>query len=214
MKTRLLSTLLLLAAAAPSLAEVANPWAPLEALRNLPTIESTGRIEIDRAGRGAWETLPFKLWYAAPGKFRTEVRAGVLGIILTVSDGQNVWSKDGGGDTVVHRQSYESYKNRRDAATDPFTLFLLNRDPLSANWRIEGTPSATSFRLAPLRPRSDLDFLDIRLSSNGSALSAIEAIKGRRATIKIKFDAWSTPASIPAERFAFDPTGLRVNDIR
>lgn len=191
----------------------ADPWAPLEALRNLPTLEATGRIEIDRAGRGAWETLPFRLWFWAPDKFRSEVRAGVLGTILTVSDGAFVWSRTG-RDTVVHRQSFESYKNRRDAATDPFTLFLLNRDPLSENWRIEGTPTATSFRLAPLRPRGDLDLLDVRLAPNGSGLSVIEARRGRRVTIKIRFDSWDTPDAVPADRFAFDPAGFRVNDIR
>ncbi len=147
--------------------------------------------------------------FAAPDKYRCEIRMGVEGTITTIADGTSIWSIHS-RTKKIHRQDQKISVARMKTLgpIDPVVSIALPAIPLSSLFRLESSRESGGVTILDLRPRKSVPNYDqILLSTSKDGripLSAETFHRGKRVA-RITFSSFRRNAAVDASRFRYTP---------
>ncbi len=203
----LLLAALILVAAPPARPE--DPLARLDAERRaLRSLSFAATIETPKpGGRTGRSAMTFD--YLAPGFYRSEIRMGVEGTMLTVADGTWIWSWQSRA-RKLYRQAQSTSEERLRAmgAADPVTALATPSLPLASLFRVVAagdTASPARLVLEPLRASPSYDRILLVIAADGRTPRSIEVTQRGRLVARVRFDRYSRNASVAASLFSYRP---------
>lgn len=213
----------MMAAAAACLLLAATPdtrlLATLDAERNsLKALSFTAEIRTPKpGGRSSRFTMTFS--FAAPNRYRAEIKMGIEGTLLTVCDGEWIWSYES-RTRKCFRQRRESADRRLDAAgpLDPVSALATPGVPIARLFALDSTlvsAGAVTFDLRPKRAVPNYDRLILTTTRDArTPVSAATFLRGRPvATIAFRNMKKNLPPPDSLFRFT-PPKGVAVVEMR
>jgi outer membrane lipoprotein-sorting protein len=221
-------------AAAPAPAASMTPAARLAILdreRNaLRALSFTAVIETPKAGgRTGRSSLTFQ--FLAPNRFRSEIKMGLEGTLLTVADGTTIWSWESRARKLYRQdQAVAASRLRSYGPVDPITALATPTVPLATLFRAEASRDSRDVRdahsvrdagdvaiieLVPKRSVPNYDRLVITTSRDGRTLRSAETWQKGAPTARVIFGEMKRNATPAPSLFTFTPVaGVRAVEIR
>jgi outer membrane lipoprotein-sorting protein len=184
----------------------------------LHSLSFSAAIETPKAGgRVGRSTLTFH--FLAPSRYRSEIRMGVEGTLLTVADGTTIWSWESRTRKVFRQdQSIATSRLRSYGPVDPVTALATPSVPLATLFRAVAARDSGGFatlELVPKRSVPNYDRLVVVTSSDGRTLKSAETWHRGKRTARIVFGEIKRNIPPAASLFVYaPPSGVRVVEIR
>jgi outer membrane lipoprotein-sorting protein len=194
--------------ALPAIASTPTPLERLDAMRvNLRSLVFEAAIETPKPGGrvGRFEMI---FEWSAPDRYRSEIRMGVEGRLVTVADSDRVRTLET-RTRRVHVQSRAEAERRIRAfgPVDPVSALATPSIPLASLFRVDSTVIVADriiLILAPRRAVPHYDRLRLELKADDLTPLAAEATKEGRFVSRLRFRSFRRNVPVASGRFQLD----------
>lgn len=197
-----------------ALISVSDPLVVLDAERAaLRSLSFTAQIETPKPnGRKGRFSMAFE--FLAPNKYRSEIKMGIEGNLITVADGRTIWSHETRRGIVYKQaQARATSRLRSMGPVDPITAIATPTLPLGEMFTLKSAEGSI-LELIPKKAVANYDRVLLTTSPDGKTPLAAEAFKRGKSVAKITFQTFRRNAHVAASRFTFTPpAGARVETL-
>lgn len=163
--------------------------------------------------RGRWGRSELTFAWKSPRSWRSELRMGIEGRLITVADGTRVWQHETRTRRVyVQDQDRALIQLRTHGPIDPVTALASPQVPLADLFAATSIEDSGSLRVLGLRPRRGVpgyDALRLAIGPDGRTPVWAESLKAGRLVARITFRDWKRDPAIADRDFRFDiPRGI------
>lgn len=163
--------------------------------------------------RGRWGRSELTFSWKSPRSWRSELRMGIEGRLITVADGTKVWQYETRTRRVyVQNQDRALIQLRTHGPIDPVTALASPQVPLADLFVATSIEDSGSLRVLNLRPRRSVpgyDALRLAVATDGRTPVWAESLKAGRLIARITFHDWRRNPAIAEREFRFEiPRGI------
>jgi len=186
---------------------------------SLRSLSFTATIETPKPN-GRMSKMEMKYYYLSPNKFRSELKMGIEGNLLTVSDGTFIWSWQNRTKKLYRQARNKLIENfKLFGPFDPITAFSAPDISLSELFELKSSlPMRNSERKLILTPKKNVgsyDRIELIIEDNGKKPVQATVWKKNILTAKITFTNYIKNPQLSNSLFVFEPPrGIRINELR
>lgn len=183
---------------------------------SLTSLSFVAEIETPKPnGRKGRSSMTFD--YRTPC-YRSEIKMGVEGSLVTVADGTTIWSHETRtGRIYRQKQSSAAARLKSMGPVDPITAIATPTVPLKTLYHLRSATLSGANPVLELVPRKSVanyDRIILTTTPDGKTPIAAEAFKRSKSVATIRFLSFRKNASIPPSQFIFrPPPNARITDM-
>lgn len=156
-----------------------------------------------------WSRIEMSFVYKAPNQYRSVIEMGIEGDVITVSDGDHLWTHSTRTGNV-YRQSYELAirRLRSSGPADLITALTTPEIPLSDLFDVMNVEQVTDGIVLTLKPTKSVphyDRLILKLNKQGTTPISAETFKRSRTIAKVTFKTFRKNPKVSTDQFTFTP---------
>lgn len=155
-----------------------------------------------------WSTMPMTFDYAAPNKYRSDIKAGGLeGSLIEVADGAFIWTYITKKKTVTKVSQIDVVENIK--LTGPTNLLTVLATPsltFSSLFNLVSATKKDTTTLLEVTPKiavKDYDKIQILVSGDGKTPLVAEAFKRNKIIARMIFKTYTRNATVDQTKFTF-----------
>ncbi len=201
---------------APAAPAASGPLAVLDADRAaLKSLVMVADIETPKSGN-RWSKFPMNFEYAAPNKYRSEIKTGGFeGDLIAVADGEFIWSYPTKTKKVTKIQQalvVESIKE--NGPNDLLTVLATPTLTFTSLFNLKGSSTDSGLPVLEVTPKisvKDYDKIMLTTSADGKTPVFAVAWKGAKIIARVSFTKYERNAAVSADHFVFTvPAGVTL----